>query len=134
MRADCPCQRCDAASVDSIISADNYPHRAAQTGSRAITIPKDAVGGPKEASGQSVDQSRFSQIRQTLSTRLRSTKELRRLSKNVRLTETREGLRIEGVADREPYIPKNRMTRVTGGCRLHWAGRVLCNDLREIPC
>ena len=30
---------------DSIISADNYPHRATQTGSRAIVVPRDVTGG-----------------------------------------------------------------------------------------
>ena len=33
---------------DSIIAADNYPHRAGQTGTRSITIPRDVVGVPKE--------------------------------------------------------------------------------------
>ena len=32
----------------SIVDKDNYPHRAAQTGSKSITIPKDASGGDKE--------------------------------------------------------------------------------------
>ena len=35
---------------DSIVSADNYPNRAGQTGSRTLTIPRDASGGPKEGS------------------------------------------------------------------------------------
>ena len=29
---------------DSIVSADKYPHKAQQTGSRAMTIPRDAKG------------------------------------------------------------------------------------------
>src|SRR3954453_666115 len=33
---------------DSIVAQDNYPHRATQTGSRALTIPRDATGGSRE--------------------------------------------------------------------------------------
>lgn len=80
---------------DSIVSADNYPHRAAQTGTRAITIPRDAKGGPKEASGIERDKARFEQLKQALSQKMRSQRELRRLAKNIRFTETRNGLRID---------------------------------------
>ena len=33
---------------DSIVAQDNYPHRATQTGSRALTIPRDVTGGIRE--------------------------------------------------------------------------------------
>ena len=33
---------------DSITSVDKYPNRAGQTGTRSMTIPRDAKGGPKE--------------------------------------------------------------------------------------
>ncbi len=33
---------------DSIIAAENYPHKASQTGSRAIVIPRDVTGGIRE--------------------------------------------------------------------------------------
>src|ERR1700759_2013893 len=33
---------------DSIIAKDNYAHKASQTGSKSITVPKDASGGAKE--------------------------------------------------------------------------------------
>ena len=36
---------------DSIVSVDDYPHAAGQTGTRSITIPKDAVGGPRKHRG-----------------------------------------------------------------------------------
>lgn len=80
---------------DSIVSADDYPHRAAQTGTRAITIPRDAKGGPKEAMGKERDKARFENLKQALAKKLQEKKELRRLAKNVRFTETREGLRID---------------------------------------
>jgi chemotaxis protein MotB len=80
---------------DSIVAADDYPHRAAQTGTRALTIPRDAKGGPKEASGIERDKARFEQLKQALAQKMKESKELRRLAKNIRFTETREGLRID---------------------------------------
>ncbi len=80
---------------DSIVSVDDYPHRAGQTGTRAITIPRDAKGGPKESAGIERDKARFEQLKRSLIRRMQESAELRRLSKNVRFTETREGLRID---------------------------------------
>jgi chemotaxis protein MotB len=80
---------------DSIVSVDDYPNRAGQTGTRAITIPRDATGGPKEASGREQDLQKFTQLKKSLEQRLKSSKELRRFAKNVRFTDTRQGLRIE---------------------------------------
>jgi chemotaxis protein MotB len=84
---------------DSIVSADNYPHRAAQTGTKSITIPRDATGGTKEASGVERDQARFEKLKQALNRKLKDKRELRRLARNIRFTETREGLRIDLVDD-----------------------------------
>jgi chemotaxis protein MotB len=80
---------------DSITSVDNYPHRAGQTGSKSMTIPRDATGGPKEASGIGQDRAKFQQLRQKLLAELKTKKDLRRLARNLRFTETREGLRID---------------------------------------
>jgi chemotaxis protein MotB len=80
---------------DSIVSVDDYPNRAGQTGTKAITIPRDAKGGPKESAGIERDKARFEQLKQSLAKKMQASKELRRLAKNVRLTETREGLRID---------------------------------------
>jgi chemotaxis protein MotB len=80
---------------DSIVSADSYPHRAQQTGTRALTIPRDAVGGPKEASGRATDEERFEKFKKILSARLKSDASLKRFAKNVRFTDTQEGLRID---------------------------------------
>ena len=33
----------------SLVDPDSYPHRAAQTGRRPITVPLDAEGGPKQS-------------------------------------------------------------------------------------
>jgi chemotaxis protein MotB len=92
---------------DSIVSADDYPNRAGQTGTRAITIPRDAKGGPKEASGIERDQARFEKLKQALAQKMQASTELRRLAKNVRFTETRNGLRIDLVdeADFSMFVP-----------------------------
>ena len=82
---------------DSIVSADKYPNRAGQTGTRAMTIPRDAKGGPKEASGPGSDRARFDKLKLTLAEKLSKDAALRRFAKNIRFTETAEGLRIDMV-------------------------------------
>lgn len=82
---------------DSITSVDKYPHRAGQTGTRSMTIPRDATGGPKEASGIGKDRARFEQLRQRLLQQLQSNKAMKKFARNLRFTETREGLRIDMV-------------------------------------
>jgi chemotaxis protein MotB len=80
---------------DSIVSADKYPNRAGQTGTRSMTIPRDAKGGPKEASGQSNDKARFQKLKVRLEQRMKADARLKTLGRNVRFTETAEGLRID---------------------------------------
>jgi chemotaxis protein MotB len=87
---------------DSIISAESYPHRAAQTGTRALTIPRDAKGGPKEASGKAIDAVRFEQLKKLLAGRIKNDAELKRFAKNVRFTDTHEGLRVD-IVDEADY-------------------------------
>lgn len=82
---------------DSLVSVDKYPHRAGQTGTRSLTIPRDAVGGPKEASGTNIDRGRFEELKEKLKKQLSANKQLRRFARNIRFTETREGLRIDMV-------------------------------------
>lgn len=81
----------------SLMDKDNYPHKAAQTGSKSITIPKDATGGNQEGAGEQKlrDRKRFQMLRQSLVNRMQNDKQLRKLLRNVRFTETREGLRID---------------------------------------
>jgi chemotaxis protein MotB len=80
---------------DAIVSADKYPNRAGQTGTRTMTIPRDAKGGPKEASGRQADAACFEQLRQSLAKRLENDKALKRHARSIRFTETQEGLRID---------------------------------------
>jgi chemotaxis protein MotB len=80
---------------DSIVSADKYPHRAGQTGTRTMTIPRDAKGGPKEASGRQTDAARFNALQRSIALRMKSSNGLKALAGSVRFTETRDGLRID---------------------------------------
>lgn len=81
---------------DSIVSADNYPHRMGQTGTRSITIPRDTTGGVKEgATREKTIQSMRERLEQTLS----PSQDLQRLMRQVRLVDTTEGIRIDLVDD-----------------------------------
>ena len=81
---------------DSIMAKDNYPHKAAQTGTKSLTIPKDASGGEKEAEGaKQKDRARFTAVKAKLVEAMKKDKGLARMLKNVRFTDTREGLRID---------------------------------------
>lgn len=82
---------------ESIVDKDNYPHRAAQTGSKSITIPKDASGGDKEggAAMKSRDRAAFQKLKAMLEAKMASDPKLAAMARNVRMIETREGLRID---------------------------------------
>lgn len=86
---------------DSLVAADKYPHGAAQTGTRAMTIPRDAAGGPREASGRERlrDRQQLQRLAQSLMEQLQSKGDLKRLAPNLRFTETLEGLRIDVIDD-----------------------------------
>ena len=81
---------------DSIVAADNYPHRAAQTGSRAMTIPSGATGGILEADrARAREDESFAAARRALEQRLAAEAALSDLAAHVRLTLTPEGLQID---------------------------------------
>ena len=82
---------------DSIIAKDNYPHKPQQTGTKSLTIPKDTTGGAKEGASalRSNDKARFQALKQKMIARMKADPNLAKLQKNIRFTETREGLRID---------------------------------------
>jgi chemotaxis protein MotB len=82
---------------DSIIAKDNYPHKPQQTGTKSLTIPKDTTGGQKEGASalRSSDKARMKEMKQELMERMKKDAGLAKLAKNIRFTETREGLRID---------------------------------------
>jgi chemotaxis protein MotB len=80
---------------DSIVSVDDYPNRAGQTGTQSITIPKDATGGAKEGAARAADRYRFGQLKNALQRKMEKDAVLKRFGKNISFTETLEGLRID---------------------------------------
>lgn len=84
---------------DSITSVDNYPNRAGQTGTRSMSIPRDATGGPKEATGLGQDKTNFKAVRDKLVRKVNSDKSMKRFAQSLRITETREGMRIDLIDD-----------------------------------
>ncbi|CCW18974.1 Flagellar motor rotation protein MotB [Sphingobium indicum BiD32] len=79
---------------DSMMAKENYPTTGGQ-GSLAITIPRDA-SGTKDQGGKAMkaaDRQKFESIKKELEARM--AKRMAKLRKNVRFTETREGLRID---------------------------------------
>jgi len=82
---------------DSVVAKDNYPHRATQTGSKSMTIPKDATGGASEAAAaeRMRDRVRFGFLKKQIMQRIAADKSLSKLANNIRFTDTREGLRID---------------------------------------
>lgn len=79
----------------SITDVDNYPNRAGQTGNKALTIPLDTTGGPKEGARQKQVKS----MQQKLAEQMAKSKTLARLAKQVRMIDTTEGIRIDLVDD-----------------------------------
>jgi chemotaxis protein MotB len=74
---------------DTLTAHDNMPTSQGGTGVRAVTTPRQ------------VDQKRFEDIARALKVRMESRADLHRLLKNIRFTETREGLRIDIVDEAE---------------------------------
>ncbi|MDT0574695.1 flagellar motor protein MotB [Croceicoccus sp. F390] len=81
----------------SITDANSYPHAAGQTGSRSLTIPRDATGGPDAATA--ARQEEVTAMRRRIEERLQANKRLRPLVRQVRVMETPQGIRIDLVDD-----------------------------------
>ncbi|MGI4731272.1 MAG: flagellar motor protein MotB [Janthinobacterium lividum] len=95
---------------DSLIDADNLPHKAAQTGSRPLTIPIGAKGGAESGSGPDgtlrsrealaqEDRKNFDTLRRRVQAQIAAAKDLAKLGKHVHFTMTRDGMRIDLVDD-----------------------------------
>lgn len=80
----------------SLTDADNYPNKAGQTGTRSLTIPRDATGGPKEG-GSKIKHT--AHTREAIQKVLDSNATLRRLAQQVRMVDTTEGVQIDLVDD-----------------------------------
>ncbi|MDB5679144.1 flagellar motor protein MotB [Sphingomonas bacterium] len=92
----------------SITDKDNYPNRAAQTGTRSMTIPIGATGGNQVGSGDkgslkqqqmnAEDSKNFEEMKRRLTMAMQAAP-LKRLASHVRFVQTRDGLRIDLVDD-----------------------------------
>ena len=81
----------------SITDVDDYPHRAGQTGTKSLTVPRDTVGGPKDGAAAKIQ--RVNHLQDVLREKLNKTDALRRLASQVKMVDTTEGIRIDLVDD-----------------------------------
>ena len=80
----------------SLTDVDNYPHAAGQTGSKTMTVPRDATGGPKDGGSK---MKRTATLEERLKKKLEKSEALRKLAKQVRLTITPDGIRLDLMDD-----------------------------------
>ena len=84
----------------SITDVDSYPNAAGQTGTRELTIPRDALGGPKEAHDLATPrQLRARELKREIEEALQADRSLRNLAGQVRVMASPEGVRIDLVDD-----------------------------------
>ncbi|MEL6237077.1 MAG: flagellar motor protein MotB [Pseudomonadota bacterium] len=86
----------------SLTDTDNYPNQQGQTGTKAITIPRGAAGGPMEGGGRGDAEDierKIREIRENITKKLGEKKDLVRLARQVRVMRSPEGIRIDLVDD-----------------------------------
>ena len=95
---------------ESLIDKDHYPHKAAQTGTRSMTIPVDSTGGNQVGSGQkgtlknkaqlaAEDMKNFERMHRQVEAEIAGNPKLAKLAKHVHFVRTRDGLRIDLLDD-----------------------------------
>ena len=112
----------------SITDADNYPKRAGQTGTKAMTIPRDSSGGAKEGA-ERIKQ--VAKMQQQLAAKLQHDPRLARLAKQVRMVDTAEGIRIDLVDDADFSMFQLGTTVLTPEAAqlLHAIGQLLVGEI-----
>jgi len=88
----------------SLTAQDKLPHPGG-SGNKAITVPRDATGGPKEGAKRT---------RAAVERKLASTERLRKLARQVRMVDTTEGIRIDLVDDANFSMFRMGTTVLTG--------------------
>jgi chemotaxis protein MotB len=96
----------------SLTDKDNYPFKASQTGTRALTVPLGAEGGAREGTGpqgalrteagnklRAEDMQNFSRLHSVLTRQIGTDPRFKKLANHVRFTPTRDGLRIDLIDD-----------------------------------
>jgi chemotaxis protein MotB len=92
---------------ESIIDRDNYPHKAAQTGTKSLTIPAGAEGGKDVGSGSkgslkermAEDNENFARAKAEIARAMSKGGPLASIARNIRFIPTSEGMRIDLVDD-----------------------------------
>ena len=112
----------------SITDADNYPNRAGQTGTKAMTIPRDSSGGAKEGA-ERIKQ--VAKMQQQLAAKLQHDPRLARLAKQVLMVDTAEGIRIDLVDDADFSMFQLGTTVLTPEAAqlLHAIGQLLAGEI-----
>ncbi|MBX9662854.1 flagellar motor protein MotB [Novosphingobium sp.] len=80
----------------SLTDTDSYQYRAGQTGTKTLTIPRDATGGAKDGGSKA---KRTASLQRRLQERFAKTETLRKLARQVRVTQTPEGIRLDLMDD-----------------------------------
>lgn len=102
----------------SITDVDNYPNAMGQTGSRTITIPRAATGGPREAGGRGeLEAQKLKELRDKIDKKLVQKRQLRHLARQVRVMRAPEGIRIDLMDDADFSMFELGTTILTGEAR-----------------
>ena len=115
----------------SITDVDNYPNRAGQTGNKAMTIPLDTTGGPKEGAQRA---KRVESMQKRLEAKLAQNQRIARLSRQVRMVDTAQGIRIDLVDDADFSMFQLGTTVLTGDAAelLRVLGQVVSGEPGEL--
>ncbi|WP_066533124.1 flagellar motor protein MotB [Erythrobacter sp. CCH5-A1] len=84
----------------SLTDPDNYPNRQGQTGSRTITIPRDATGGPTSTGkGNDSEARKLQELQEKITKKLAQRRQTKQLARQVRVMRSPEGIRIDLMDD-----------------------------------
>jgi chemotaxis protein MotB len=116
----------------SITDVDDYPNAMGQTGTRSITIPRAATGGPREAGGRgALDSDKLKELRDRIDQKLAQKQHLRHLARQVRVMRAPEGIRIDLMDDADFAMFELGTTILTRDARSLIA--VIGETVREEP-
>lgn len=84
----------------SLTDVDNYPNRQGQTGTRSVTIPRSAKGGPVEGAGRAREKEQLKEeLAKEIDEKLKQQEKLSRLAEQVEVTVSDAGVRIDLIDD-----------------------------------
>ena len=109
----------------SLTDVDDYPNRQGQTGNKGLTVPRDAMGGPKEAARM------IERITSRTKDRLERDPKLAKLMSQIKMVDTTEGVRIDLVDDADFSMFNLGTTVLTRDAAYDAPGCELCRTLDE---